>query len=265
MSDFSPAEIAILQRIAAGSPLAAPQTAALRRLGTLSTDAAQGIHGADGTAYGWLYAGTDGVVYVLPFGASGSVPKSAGASSTPTVGGAATMPLPNISPYSPESIGVAIAAAGVTAVTFNNNNPTTNKAWFFPFVIGQTITAAKLFILNGTAVAGNIDLGIYDSTFARLVSTGSTAQAGTSAIQSVDIADTVLTAGLYYLAYAGDTAAGQTFFGVLSQIAAAAMVSAGCFMQTSAFALPSTATPASIDPGVSAALPIFGLSQRTTI
>jgi hypothetical protein len=103
-----------------------------------------------------------------------------------------------------ETIGVDIRA--ITQSFPNTNNyPTANTAMFIPFGIAESIIAVKLWVHNGTAVAGNIDLGIYRPDGSQVVAKGSTAQAGTSTIQELDITDTPLVPGRYYLAINSDT------------------------------------------------------------
>ncbi len=77
-----------------------------------------------------------------------------------------------------------------------------NTAEFYPFHLNGTKTAIKMVVRNGTTQSGNIDVGIYDSSGTRQVSSGSTVQSGTQ--QIVDIADTVLAAGNYYMTIVAD-------------------------------------------------------------
>lgn len=74
----------------------------------------------------------------------------------------------------------------------------TSKPSAYPFVLDEAVTAYQLGWHNSTA-GGNADIGIYDASFNRLVSSGSTACVTNSVWQFVDVADTVLPAGSYYL------------------------------------------------------------------
>jgi hypothetical protein len=162
-----------------------------------------------------------------------------------------------ISPASPGMGGAEMNGMGFTPGS--NTWPTANKAIYIPFPVRFPITVVKLFVENGTTVSGNIDVGIYDRGGARLVSSGSTAQSGTSAIQSFDITDTTLNPGLYYLAVAMDnTTAHLLRWGTSSAIPRAM----GVMEQTSAFALPSTATFAALS---SSYIPFVAATLRTTI
>lgn len=78
--------------------------------------------------------------------------------------------------------------------------PTGNSAFYYPFKVRRPFNAVYMYVMNGAAVSGNVDLGIYDLAGNRLVSTGSTAHAGTSAIQTFNITDTLLYPGVYYMA-----------------------------------------------------------------
>lgn len=128
--------------------------------------------------------------------------------------------------------------AGYDAISAGTNI-VANKAYFVPFTLNEEVTVYAMGWINGTQVAGNIDVGIYYEDGVRLLSTGSTLQAGTTASQVVDVTDTVVKPGNYYLAMAGDTTTAQVVYrvsmGVLPQICL------GVKHLTSAFPLPSTA------------------------
>lgn len=151
-----------------------------------------------------------------------------------------------------------VAAAGFSSVA-SAAYPTANKAIYVPFRLSAPIVAVKLFSHNGATVSGNIDVGIYDEQGTRLVSSGSIAQAGTSVLQEFDIADTSLSPGLFYLAVALDNTTATLFRSTPSAIF---LRCNGVAEQTSAFALPATATFAAMS---SAYLPFVGLSARTLL
>lgn len=117
---------------------------------------------------------------------------------------------------------------------------TANLALYFPIEIPETVSITKLWWQNGTTATGNVDCGIYDEEQNRLVSTGSTAQTGTSVVQSVDITDVTLVAGLYYFALAASS--GSSTFWVVGSSALATSYGWSVYRQTSAFALPNPAT-----------------------
>ena len=140
-----------------------------------------------------------------------------------------------------------------------------NRAIFFPFRIPHPLLVVKLFAANGTVVSGNIDVGIYDVAGTRLVSSGSTLQAGISAIQEFNIADTLLGPGLFYLAVAMDNVTGTLFRGSsggTAPVPLELLVTQGMAQQATAFPLPATATFAQVAQDY---IPVIGLTTRVLI
>src|SRR5437764_8221388 len=80
--------------------------------------------------------------------------------------------------------------------------PVSNMAFFMPVRVTRPYLFTTIFWFNGSVVSGNIDAGLYDIAGTKIVSTGSTAQSGTSVIQSVSIASTEIGPGLFYFALA---------------------------------------------------------------
>jgi len=117
--------------------------------------------------------------------------------------------------------------------------PTANKAVFVPYAVSAPILITRLGWTNGGTVSGNADVGIYDSTGKRIVSAGTTAQAGTNTIQIVDTTDVTLLPGLYYLAAALDNGTGMFHTANLSVTMGRAV---GVYEMATAFPLPATAT-----------------------
>lgn len=141
--------------------------------------------------------------------------------------------------------------------TFASNNwIAANVAIYVPFWTPEPITVTSMWWQNGAAVAGHIDVGVYDEAGNALVTKGSTSQAGTSTMQTVDVTDTVIARGNYYMAMSSDTS------GATQKVQAALPIlqhpqAFGFLEQTSAFALPTgTATFAKY---TRAFWPIFGL------
>src|SRR3972149_4026032 len=147
-----------------------------------------------------------------------------------------------ISPWSACSIANCIGTMGVPASAVW---PTANKALYVPFRIGKPVLVKKLFLINGATVSGNVDVGIYDAAGTRLISAGSTAQAGASALQQFDIADTLLGWGLFYMALAVRNVT-ATALGTATLVFSE-LHHLGMGMPTSAF------------------LPLFGLAGRVTL
>lgn len=95
---------------------------------------------------------------------------------------------------------VSQAPVSVGQPTTGSAYPTSDLAIYVPIRIKQRMTIVKLFVPVSTA-SGNIDVGIYTGTGARVVSAGTTAAALSIAI---DITDTVIGPGLYYAALVAD-------------------------------------------------------------
>ncbi len=109
-----------------------------------------------------------------------------------------------IHPWSFQSIGLEIRTSN-SGNPGSQNWPAANVGVFIPFTIPEPVTFTKMFWGNGSAVAGNIDVGLFDESGTRLVSIGTTAQATVSTIQVVDITDTTLARGRWYLGMTSDT------------------------------------------------------------
>lgn len=142
----------------------------------------------------------------------------------------------NIATYSIEALGWFNAGVGSAG---NAAWPASNDAIFIPFTIEKPIVAKQMFCMNGNVASNNFDLGIYTLGGARIVSTGSTAQSGTSAIQITNITDTYLSPGTYYMACAmnGTTGTFRRF-----NPSVILLQQMGVMKATSAFALPSSVT-----------------------
>jgi hypothetical protein len=95
------------------------------------------------------------------------------------------------------SSGLNVVAAASTAW------PSANLAIFVPVRVPVPVTVCKLAVGAGATAAGNFDVGIYDSAGNKLVSSGATAK-GSSTEHIIDVTDTVIGPGVYYLALAAD-------------------------------------------------------------
>lgn len=87
-----------------------------------------------------------------------------------------------------------------TGTAFNNAAvwPAANRALYCPVWTDETVTVYKMSFIVATQ-SGNYDIGIYNERGDRLVSKTSTAVPA-AGLAIVDIADTVLNPGLYFLA-----------------------------------------------------------------
>lgn len=138
---------------------------------------------------------------------------------------------------------------------------TANLAIYIPLLTVEPILVSQFFWINGATVNGNSDVGIYteDGT-TKLVSTGSTANAGASQIQVVNVSDVLLPANRrLWLALASDSGT-HTFWRNATAVRSQDYL--GVKQQTSAWSsgLPASATFAT--PSV-AILPLFGFTGTT--
>ena len=143
-----------------------------------------------------------------------------------------------VSIASPCATGYGIAAQGGStpgsAVWF-----AANEAVFVPFYLTNPVLVTRIFVLNGAAVSGNVDVGIYTQDGNLIVGGGGAAQAGTNQPQYFNIADTMLGAGRYYIACVLDNVTGRVFRDNINNNRARQL---GILRATSAYPLPSSAT-----------------------
>lgn len=96
--------------------------------------------------------------------------------------------------------GLQVPAGGGAAGALSSNAFIANgQALLFPLELPFSYQIARFFWVNGGAVGGNTDVGIYSSALSLLTHTGSIANAGTSSPQYTSVSFT-LGAGSYYLA-----------------------------------------------------------------
>lgn len=138
--------------------------------------------------------------------------------------------------------------------------PAVNRIIYMPFRVPQPLVVAQLYCYNDATVSGNLDLGIYSPDGTLIVNKGSTAMAGASALQLLDITDTVLGIGFYYLAMTVDntTATFNRYAPLLPVLQAAGVLS----QTPGSFGLPATAT---FIAGADAYLPSCGLAMVVTL
>jgi hypothetical protein len=154
--------------------------------------------------------------------------------------------------------GPLIGARDLTETAASGTWPTANVARFYPYISDEWRLVTQMWCHNGTAVAGKIDMGIYDAGRGRLVNKGLTTQEGVSTLQVLNIADTWLEPGaLYYFAITCTSITAQFIRGTAG--AANRQRGAGCAQQNlgSELELPATATFAVIE---SSFVPLFGAS-----
>lgn len=103
--------------------------------------------------------------------------------------------------------GIAAASGSLASGTMP-----TNVVIAVPMFVWDTWIVRRLALVNGATVAGNWDIGVYtEDGQTKLVSTGSTAQSGANSYQGVNVTETVLAPGMYWVAFGTDSAT-QTIF-----------------------------------------------------
>lgn len=132
----------------------------------------------------------------------------------------------------------------------------TNLAVFVPVRVPQQVTVYKMAVGMGTGTGGNFDVGIYDASGNQLVSSGATARPGATQESVVDVTDTTIGPGIYYLALAGDGTSTYQCFGMTLQPGRLT----GSVQMASAYVLPATATYAALS---NALVPSIGAYLRS--
>jgi hypothetical protein len=168
----------------------------------------------------------------------------------------------NITPWSYNSLGSKLMISGNDSISDAATvaYPAANLAIYVPFWVQAPYTIRQVFWANGTPIAGteNIDVGVYDAGKRKIISSGSTLQVNDASTQAVDVADTVIGPGLYFMAIATDS---LTQFRSIAMGSLAFYKTLGAYQEASAFSLPTNATFAA---PTSDYLPIFGISGRST-
>jgi hypothetical protein len=168
-----------------------------------------------------------------------------------------------VTPWSTQSLIVALTRTGQSG-TGSNNYPAANVGVFIPFVFPEPCTVTRLFWVNGSAVAGNLDAGVFAEDGTLLLSTGTTAQSGTSTPQSVDVTDTRFDRGRYYLGLTSDTS--DVTQKLTSVVPAAGIAQALGLLEDAACAPPfsTSANPATFAAYSRAFIPVVGLTAYRT-
>lgn len=161
-----------------------------------------------------------------------------------------------ISTWTRQSLGVPLIALGQSAA--GQGYIAANLVLYIPFHVPEATILTKLFWVNGNAVTGNLDIGLYQTDGTLLVSSGTTAQTGTNTIQITDITDTAIARGTYYFGIVGDTTgATQKLFAALPAVGI--MQALGILEQASVtLPLATNASPATFAAVSHAFVPIIG-------
>jgi hypothetical protein len=138
------------------------------------------------------------------------------------------------------TVGNMSSMFGTNAPVLTTNWPSANLALFVPVNIPERVTVVQLGWYNGTSAAHNADAGIYTLDGTLIISTTPTAQGGaTSAWQFVNITDTIVGPGCFYLAI---SLSGTSRLATYAVTTAAVSELHGFAEQASAGTLPATAT-----------------------
>lgn len=108
-----------------------------------------------------------------------------------------------LTPASPEFGSHGLLLLNDTASVVGQWN-VANDPFAIPFTLPHGGVVKQLGWLNGSSAGGQHDIGVYDTAFNRLVSAGSTTGTGNNAWQWVNVTDTALKPGRYYLAIVRD-------------------------------------------------------------
>lgn len=118
-----------------------------------------------------------------------------------------------------------------------------NKPFAIEFAVNYACVVRQLGWINGTAAGGGVDMGIYDLAWNRLVSTGAQTGTGNSVFQWIDVTDTALAPGRYYLAMSRDNTTANRILQWATLASADLMKVLGCFdSATDAYPLPNPLT-----------------------
>lgn len=167
---------------------------------------------------------------------------------------------PMLSCVSVESLGVTINATSNSGVSSASAYPTTNMAIFIPFSLRSSVRVYGLFTANSTTAGNSFDIGVYTTDGTKVISTGPTAQVGTSVVQVVTITPITIGPGSFYLAIAANGTTGKY---LSASITAKYMHICGILQQTTAFPLPQNAVFATTT--TNTIIPTFGILTTSTL
>jgi hypothetical protein len=117
--------------------------------------------------------------------------------------------------------------------------PSANLAIYVPVAIPTRCVVFALWFAGGSTGTGNVDMGLFDATGAAVISVGAVAKAASSNEQRIDVTDTVVGPGLYYIGISSNSGT-DTFYRQSSP--APIQTARGLLTEAAAYPLPSTAT-----------------------
>jgi len=169
-----------------------------------------------------------------------------------------------IHPWSMQSLGPQLILMGQLAAGINNNAwPAAGLVMYIPFGIPEAVTVTKLWCGIGSA-SGNVDMGVYAADGTLLVSAGTTLVAGSSALQVLDVTDTMLSRGVYYVALVFSSTSSAV--SISWSPAAGILQSLGLLEQASVtLPLATNASPATFAKFTRTVLPFCGVQGYRTV
>lgn len=135
-----------------------------------------------------------------------------------------------------------------------------NAVYLAPVRLTDTRTYTTAWWINGAAVAGNVDVGVWTvsgTTATRVAASTAVAQSGISSFQPTTFPTTTLTPGLYYLGIGCSSTTAAFWRGAFG--ATPVLRALGVYQMTGEH--PQTASPGTVAAVATANLPIFGISE----
>lgn len=166
-----------------------------------------------------------------------------------------------ITPASPE-FGGSYAPLALTDVTAASGQwDVANDPVAVPFTLPYGGVVKQLGWLNGASAGGGHDIGIYDMSYNRLVSTGSVTGSGNAVWQWSNVTDTALAPGRYRLAIVRDnTTASRVAYFIHAQFAYVMAFMGAETTTTDSFPLPNPLT--NMGSPVLTLMPVMGIAFR---
>lgn len=164
-----------------------------------------------------------------------------------------------VNPWSRYSIGPELSSHGALMGTLGNAAvPVADVVYYFPWTPAYAATVVKVYWANGIAAANGVEVGLYSSAGALLVSGSANATTNT-VLQRVDVTDYSAAArNRYYIAFVCHSTS-PTFRRLATT--AELLEASGVLQQTGQASLPATATFA---PMATSYVPLFGLMLNQT-
>lgn len=160
-----------------------------------------------------------------------------------------------------DSLGTFGAVPAINGSMASGIFPAANRVIYIPFRLPQPLVVQQLYCINGSAVSGNVDVGVYTLDGTKILSSGSTAQAGTNQKQLFNVTDTLLGIGAYYMGLTLDNITG-TFFRFAPTVQAVLTMFGLLAENPAGFGLPANASFASL---ADAYYPQCGLLAQTVM